>query len=72
MLKNILAGAMALALVGPAFAAEPAAAPETAKSECCTKMQAEDKKCCCCDHKAEAKAPAGEHGKHGHEGHGNH
>ncbi|MBK9003908.1 MAG: hypothetical protein IPM67_10665 [Sphingomonadales bacterium] len=74
MLKTIVAGAMALAFVAPAVAAEPTApsAPEKAKSECCAKMEAEGKKCCCCGDKADAKAPQGEQHKQGHEGHSNH
>lgn len=47
MLKSMFAGALALALATPAFAAEPAATPEKPKCECCEKKEGEGKKCCC-------------------------
>jgi hypothetical protein len=51
MKKTIFAGALALALAAPAFAADPAPAAEKAKSECCAEKDAKEKKCCCCDSK---------------------
>lgn len=72
MLKTIVAGALALAIAAPAFAAETAPTPEKSESGCCAKMKAEGKKCCCCGDKADAKAPSADHGGQGHEGHSNH
>lgn len=75
-MRNILFGAIALAIAVPAAAQT---APAEHKMECCEKMKAEGKECCCKDM---AKKDHESHGKQdhqpkaggdsGHEGHGEH
>lgn len=72
MKYRMLVGALALAFVSPAFAADPAPAPERPKCECCAKMEAEGKKCDCCAEKPAAPNPGGSQGQSGHEGHTGH
>lgn len=74
MSKTLFAGALALALTAPAFAAEPAPAAEKAKSECCVEKDDKDgkeKKGCCCDgkEKKEKEAASATGGAEEHKGH---
>lgn len=78
MKYRILAGALALATVSPAFAADPAPAPTPGKPacECCANKDGERKACDCCAEKTAPPAEGQDHSGHrdhgGHKGHSGH